>query len=151
MRRSLLMIVLILGFYQMVHGQSYGERFEELINEYVDRCENGPPTILSYPNRQGYLIEISDSTWVDYPQGRLFKMRRDDLGKEQAYKFNIGYHVNDSLYLVHSGGGVVYLHDGNTLKRVDESFYHHNQYGSASFSYDNDLFLFRIHKMGKEL
>ncbi|MDB2389457.1 hypothetical protein N9W02_03515 [Flavobacteriaceae bacterium] len=142
MRRSLFMIALLLGFYQMVHGQSYGERFEELINEYVDRCENGPPTILSYPNRKGYLIEISDSTWVDYPQGRLFKMRRDDLGKEQAYKFNIGYHVNDSLYLVHSGGGVVYLHDGNTFKRVDESFYHHNQYGSASFSYDNDLFLF---------
>ncbi|MDB2586521.1 hypothetical protein N9Y02_00865, partial [Flavobacteriaceae bacterium] len=67
MRRSLLIILLILGFYKMVHGQSYGERFEELINEYVDRCENGPPTVLAYPNRKGYLIEISDSTWVDYP------------------------------------------------------------------------------------
>ena len=132
----------IFGAVAMAQGQNHAEEFEALINQYVQRCENGPPTIMPFANRKGYLVETSDSTWVNYPQGRVYKMRQEDLGQEQAYKFNIGYHVSDSLYLVHSGGGVVYLHDGRTLQRVDDSFYHHNQYGSVSFAYQGDLFLF---------
>lgn len=131
----------IIGAVAMAQGQNHAEEFEALINQYVQRCENGPPTIMPFANRKGYLVETSDSTWVDYPQGRVYKMRQEDLGKEQAYQFNIGYHVSDSLYLVHSGGGVVYLHDGRALQRVDESFYHHNQYNAASFAYQGDLFL----------
>lgn len=142
MKQLYILWLFIFGAVAMAQGQNHAGEFEALINQYVQRCENGPPTIMSFANRKGYLVETSDSTWVDYPQGRVYKMRREDLGQEPAHKFNNGYHVSDSLYLVHSGGGVVYLHDGLTLNRVDESFYHHNQYGAASFAYQGDLFLF---------
>ncbi len=142
MKQVCLILTLILSLPHMAQGQNHGEAFEELINEYVVRCQNGPPTILPFANRKGYLVEISDSTWVDYPQGRTYKMSQEDLGAEQAYKFSQYYHISDTLYVVHDGAGVVYRHDGQTLQRVDESYYHHNQYGAASFAYNGHLYLF---------
>ncbi len=142
MRQVYFILTLVLSLPYVAQGQNHGEAFEELINEYVVRCQNGPPTILPFANRKGYLVEISDSTWVDYPQGRTYKMSQEDLGAELAYKFSQYYHISDTLYVVHDGAGVVYRHDGQTLQRVDESYYHHNQYGAASFAYNSNLYLF---------
>ena len=45
------------------------------------------------------------------------------------------------LYLLYPGGGLLYLFENGTIKRVDRSFPHRNQYGAYFFSYKDNLYL----------
>jgi hypothetical protein len=46
------------------------------------------------------------------------------------------------IFFVHKGGGIVYELRNDTLKRVDDSFLHKNQYGSNLYSYNNTIYNF---------
>jgi len=140
-RMSTLWVLFLFGSFTTLSQNSISD-FEALINDYVVRCEGGTPRVIPLPKRGGYLVETSDSTWVSFPDGGVHKMLRKDLENEHAHKFSEYFHIGDSLFLAHGGAGVVYNFNGQTLKRVDESYYHHNQYGATRFSYKGSLFLF---------
>ena len=114
-------------------------------SEYVDlniNCSSGMPVIVNLTDKGSYLITQSDSTFIRYPDGGLFKIDKSVLQNEYTRDFTYTYILDDKLYLIHSGGGVVLEYDNNQISRIDQSFYHQNQYGAIDFSYDNQLFLF---------
>lgn len=48
--------------------------------------------------------------------------------------------IDNVVYFVHNGGGMVYALENDTLKRIDESFDHKMQSGSALFSYKSKIY-----------
>ena len=50
--------------------------------------------------------------------------------------------LNDIFYFVHASGGLVLKLAGNLLTRIDNSFDHKMQYGSAVFKYNNEIYRF---------
>ena len=116
---------------------------EEFLVQQIGRCEtNGLPTILPLPKSEGYLISSNDSTFVSFPDNQTYTMNKADLLNERSKDFDLFFNYQDTLYMAHGGGGVVYSFDGNTLKRIDESFFHHNQYGAIPFEYQGNFYLF---------
>lgn len=114
-------------------------------SEYIDmniNCSRGIPLIVNLPDKGSYLITQSDSTFISHPENRLFKIDKSVLQNEYTRDFSHAYVLDDKLYLIHSGGGVVLEYYNDQINRIDQSFYHQNQYGAIDFSYDNKLFLF---------
>lgn len=89
-----------------------------------------------------FFFTLNDSTWISLPSKKTLQVSNTILEDEVISDFNHVYQTTDGTYFVHSGGGVVLLYDGTDLKRVDDSFYHQNQYGGKSFVYNNDPYLF---------
>ena len=138
-------ILWLLSFCLFISGGSLWSQqaLEEVILRQMGRCETQSlPTILPLPNKQGYFISANDSTWVSYPDEVTYTMKKEDLLKERSRDFSIFFHYQNTLYLTHGGGGVVYSFDGSELKREDESFYHQNQYGALPFEYEGSFYLF---------
>ena len=52
------------------------------------------------------------------------------------------FQISNKLYFVQSEGGLVYMIDNDTVKRIDRSFNHNMQYGSAVFTHQNKIFKF---------
>ena len=89
-----------------------------------------------------FFFTLNDSTWVALPSKREFVVSKDVLEDELISDFNHVYQTSEGTYFVHSGGGAVLFYDGTSLERVDDSFYHQNQYGGKSFVYENQIYLF---------
>ena len=49
---------------------------------------------------------------------------------------------SNKLYLVSNGAGPVFLKDGNTFKRIDNSSLHKNQFGGARFIFNNKIHIY---------
>ena len=114
-------------------------------SEYIDlniNCSSGMPLLVNLPDKGSYLITQSDSTFVSYPENRLIKVDKSVLQNEFTRDFTHTYLLDDKLYLIHSGGGVVLEYNNDQINRIDQSFYHQNQYGAIDFSYNNQLYLF---------
>lgn len=54
----------------------------------------------------------------------------------------IPFTIKNKTYLVHSGCGPVLEYKNDSLVRIDKSFLHSNQYGAASFTYNNEIYFF---------
>lgn len=89
-----------------------------------------------------FFFTLNDSTWISFPSKTKLYVSKYILEDELISDFNHVYQTNEGTYFVHSGGGVVLFYDGIDLKRVDDSFYHQNQYGGKSFVYKNEPYLF---------
>ena len=49
---------------------------------------------------------------------------------------------SNKLYLVSNGAGPVFLRDGNSFKRIDNSSLHKNQFGGARFIFNNKIHIY---------
>ena len=49
---------------------------------------------------------------------------------------------SNKLYLVSNGAGPVFLKDGNSFKRIDNSSLHKNQFGGARFIFNNKIHIY---------
>jgi hypothetical protein len=49
---------------------------------------------------------------------------------------------SNKLYLVSNGAGPVFLKDGNTFKRIDNTSLHKNQFGGARFVFNNKIHIY---------
>ena len=130
--------LLFTGLALMAQDNSYD--FQEF------RCgmiENRPIFESGYDSE--YFLPLNDSTFISLPGRKTFSLSKEDLLDEFIWDFNHKYYTDFGTYLVHSGGGVVLHYDGVSLSRIDDSFYHQNQYGGHSFAYKNDLYLFAGH------
>jgi DNA-binding MarR family transcriptional regulator len=74
---------------------------------------------------------------------------KDSISKPVEFEnngFDIAHYnpikLNDVFYFVHASGGLVLKLAGNLLTRIDNSFDHKMQYGSAIFKYNNEIYRF---------
>lgn len=131
-------VILIAGLRLLAQAPTYDLpdfRCSEIKNE----------TIFESGYESEYLLAINDSTLLALPSKNEFFLSKEDLRNEFISDFGHIYYTDYGTFLVHSGGGVVLLYDGRSLTRVDDSFYHQNQYGGKSFEYNNELYLFAGH------
>ena len=49
--------------------------------------------------------------------------------------------LNDIVYFLYPGGGILYKYFENSIIRIDDSFAHRNQFSGFFFSHDNELYL----------
>ena len=49
--------------------------------------------------------------------------------------------MNEDVYFLYPGGGILYKFSENKLKRIDQSFAHRNQFSGYFFSFQNQLYL----------
>ncbi len=89
-----------------------------------------------------YLKVVNDSTFISQPGDIKHVIPSSILQDEKVWEFKYRFETSSGIYLVHAGGGVVLHYTGDTFTRVDDSFYHHNQYNAQPFTYQDDLYLF---------
>ena len=77
---------------------------------------------------------------------RTFEMERHDLTVPQDPEIRdnpMGYvlkRLGGQDYFLHASGGLVYRLENDTLKRIDQSFIHHMEYGAAIFEHNKTFF-----------
>ena len=86
-------------------------------------------------NEGYYVSENSDSF--------TFKEYSDSIPKSLNVKLNTLLPVTHKAknYLLYPGGGLLYLFENGSIKRVDRSFPHRNQYGAYLFSHKDNIYL----------
>lgn len=91
----------------------------------------------------------SGKTKIIVNDSLVYKGRSDKpvLLKKSDYPENLNsynYHLqaNNKNYFIHDGGGVVLEYSKDSLKRIDRSFLHRNQFHASSFVHNNNLYLF---------
>ncbi|MGB1137209.1 MAG: hypothetical protein ACPGZQ_08140 [Flavobacteriaceae bacterium] len=89
-----------------------------------------------------YLRAINDSTFISQPGDIKYVIPSSILQDEKVWEFKYQFKTKTGIYLVHAGGGVVLHYNGDKINRIDDSFYHHNQYNAQPFTYQDDLYLF---------
>jgi len=68
-----------------------------------------------------------------------YKHNKLPISKNFPYQF---FHIEDKNYLVYNGCGSVYEFRNDSIVRIDNSFEHKNQFGAASFVYNNEIYFF---------
>ncbi len=98
-------------------------------------------------NRSFYLFDDSTSYWrYSIGQKRWFKQAlvvESELGWAKIKRDYLA-HATDAqhIYLIERGCGIVYQLRKDTLRRIDNSYAHKNQYGAAVFTYNNKVHFF---------
>lgn len=88
-------------------------------------------------------IKIIENDSLIYTNG----LNKPELLKKEQYpenikNYNYQFSINQKKYFVNDGGGVVLEYSNGSLKRIDKSFLHKNQYCGSSFQYNNEIYLF---------
>ena len=97
------------------------------------------PSFWDYQNDEPVII-LNDSTILygkNLKQKTIPKFNLDDSHLNEL----IPTHINDKTYLFDRAGGVVVEYSDHEFKRDDKSFTHKNQYYSAYFTYNNEIYL----------
>ena len=111
------------------------------LTPYQAKCRNGA-TVIELPNNSGFIMAITDSTFVRYPEGSIGLVPGALRMNAPLSEFGHEYILDNTLHLVHNGGGVVLVYDGQNFERIDRSFLHHNQYSGVPFAYQGSLYLY---------
>jgi hypothetical protein len=98
-------------------------------------------------NRSFYLFDDSTSYWrYSIGQKRWFKQALVVESELTWAKIKSNYraHATDAqqVYLIERGCGIVYRLYKDTLRRIDNSYAHKNQYGAAVFTYKGKVHFF---------
>ena len=72
----------------------------------------------------------------DYTQSRLIRFKRPEAEFPLAYRT---VYVDSSLYFVHRMGGLVFRLEGDSIRRIDNSFNHRMQINSTIFSRNDTI------------
>ena len=112
------------------------------LTPYQSNCQNGTTGVIELPNNSGFIMAVTDSTFVRYPEGSIGLVPGALRMNAPLAEFYHEYILDNTLYLVHGGGGVVLAYDGQNFDRIDRSFLHQNQYLGTPFVYQGSLYLF---------
>ena len=112
------------------------------LTPYQSNCQNGTTGVIELPNNSGFIMAVTDSTFVRYPEGSIGLVPGALRLNAPLADFYHEYILDNTLYLVHGGGGVVLAYDGQNFDRIDRSFLHQNQYRGTPFVYQGSLYLF---------
>lgn len=142
-KQSLHNLLLLLAFGLMgtigfAQGQHASHRIR--VSDQVLSCYNPG-------NRSFYIFDDSTAYWrYSIGQKRWFKQAlvvESEFGWAKIKRDYIA-HATDAqhVYLIERGCGIVYQLCKDTLRRIDNSYAHKNQYGAAVFTYNGKVHFF---------
>ena len=83
-----------------------------------------------------------ENVWKYFPfKNNSFKKELEKID-ELNHKNFFTIISSNKLYLVSNGAGPVFLKDGNSFKRIDNSSLHKNQFGGARFIFNNKIHIY---------
>lgn len=92
-----------------------------------------------YETQQPIII-LSDSVYLIDKDLSTRRIKPLDLDNSHLNRL-VPTRINNKTYLFDSAGGIVVEYENQQFKRIDQSFSHKNQYGSAYFTYQNKVYL----------
>lgn len=92
-----------------------------------------------YETQQPIII-LSDSVYLIGKDLSTRRIKPLDLDNSHLNRL-VPTRINNKTYLFDSAGGIVLEYENQGFKRIDQSFSHKNQYGSAYFTYQNKVYL----------
>lgn len=92
-----------------------------------------------YETQQPIII-LSDSVYLIGKDLSTRRIKPLDLDNSHLNRL-VPTRINNKTYLFDSAGGIVVEYENQQFKRIDQSFSHKNQYGSAYFTYQNKVYL----------
>lgn len=92
-----------------------------------------------YETQQPIII-LSDSVYLIGKDLSPRKIKPLDLDKSHLNRL-VPTRIKNKTYLFDSAGRIVLEYENQGFKRIDQSFSHKNQYGSAYFTYQNKVYL----------
>jgi len=109
----------------------------------------GPDAQLVYNNHSDQFFVLDDSThyWTQKPGSKRWVKHTYVYAGDQPFvevmqMTRVLAMSKNRYYFVHESCGNVYELYQDTLKRIDESFPHRNQYGAPMFSWNGSVFMF---------
>lgn len=119
-------LILLLFTYFISFSQSYN--FQE------------QPILFKESNTNEIVIIENEETIIKlYENVRIPLKHNGFLGKLKDYT---SFSIKNKTYLVHNGCGPVLEFRNDSLVRIDKSFLHANQFGAATFTYNNEIYFF---------
>ena len=113
-------------------------------NLVCQKLDNPNLLILEGESPNYYYVLTEDGYYIsENPESFTFKKYSEPLPESLNVNINTLLPVTHKSknYLLYPGGGLLYLFDNGSIKRVDRSFPHRNQYGAYFFSYKDNLYL----------
>ena len=102
-----------------------------------------------FNSKNNSFVSFNDSTYyleykIDEPEWKKIPyVYKGEISFRNLTKFFVQVCTeNGSHYFIDRGIGEVYKLVNDTLKRIDKSFHHQNQYGGTIFSYNNKIYCF---------
>ena len=100
--------------------------------------------ILESESSKYFYVLTSDGYYVSEIGGKnTFNEYKEEIPSSLKVPLNtlIPLLHNSQTYLLYPGGGLLYTFSDGSIRRIDRSFPHRNQYGAHLFSYKENIFL----------
>ena len=134
---STLSIVLLLVISFEVHAQNPQITVSKFAFSLLNKKDNS--FIVIDDSAYYWSIKVSDKVWKK--NNYVFKSNELSFGDFLSYYRPVSLN-NGRILFCHHGVGTVYELRNDTILRIDRSFNHRNQYNSAIFGYENNLYAF---------
>ena len=111
---------------------------------YSQKIYDGDFLILESESSKYFYVLTSDGYYVSESGGKnTFNEYEKEIPSSLKVPLNtlIPLLHNSQTYLLYPGGGLLYTFSDGSIKRVDRSFPHRNQYGAHFFSYKENIYL----------
>ena len=111
---------------------------------FSQTIENKDYLIIEGESLKYFYILTADGYYISELEGKnTFKEYSKEIPKSLNVPFStlIPLLHNDQTFLLYPGGGLLYTFSDGSIRRIDRSFPHRNQYGAHFFSYKENIFL----------
>ena len=98
--------------------------------------------VFAIPNTDEFVVINSENSYTIFPEKISYKFPENLNISDNISRYRNVITLDQSVYLIHNGGGEVVEFKNKAFKRIDNSFLHHNQYSPTPFSYNGTLYLF---------
>ncbi|MGA0042563.1 MAG: hypothetical protein ACO3HC_05865 [Flavobacteriaceae bacterium] len=98
--------------------------------------------VFAIPNTDEFVVINSENSYTIFPEKISYKFPENLNISDNISRYRNVITLDQSVYLIHNGGGEIVEFKNKAFKRIDNSFLHHNQYSPTPFSYNGTLYLF---------
>ena len=113
-------------------------------SSFSQTIENNDFLIIEGESLKYFYILTKDGYYISELAGKItFKEYTKEIPKSLNVPVStlIPLSHNYQTYLLYPGGGLLYTFSDGSIRRIDRSFPHRNQYGAYFFSYKENVFL----------
>ena len=118
----------------MWSSPSFAQGFNKLCDENK--------IVFGIPNTDEFVVITSENGYTIFPEQISYEFPENLNIGDNISRYRNVITLDQSVYLIHNGGGEVIEFKNKAFKRIDKSFLHHNQYTSTPFSHNGTLYLF---------
>lgn len=116
------------------------------MSQQIKECSENPLLFFDPINKQFSCIDDSNVIQLYNLKNKTWRKKNLKFYSSESFtKFKkefIPITTKKEVFFVHCSGGEVYQYENGIIRRIDRSFKHRNKYGSALFSFENQLFQF---------